>query len=128
MNAEPHGANDLTSRIISCATRVSNTLGAGFLEKVYENALAVEFRTRSVSFEQQPGFLVRYRQEIVGEYIPDFVVSDSVIVEVKALDSLSTTHEAQCINYLRASGLHLALLFNFGRPRFELRRLVWKYQ
>ena len=115
----------LTSQIISCAARVSNSLGAGFLEKVYENALAVELRSRGLGFQQQRSFLVRYREEVVGEYIPDLVVADAVIVEIKALDSLTPIHHAQCINYLRATGLSVALLFNFGRPHFEMKRLVW---
>ena len=127
MNAEaPMPLNVLTSRIISCAAKVSNTLGAGFLERVYENAMAIELRARGLRFQQQQGFLVRYRDEVVGEYIPDLLVADSVIVEIKALDTLTSMHHAQCINYLRATGLTVALLFNFGRPRFEMKRLVWR--
>jgi GxxExxY protein len=129
MNAENRLILDnVTSRIISCASRVSNTLGAGFLEKVYENALAVELRSRRLSFQQQPAFHVRYREEIVGEYIPDLVVAESVIVEIKALDALAGIHQAQCMNYLRATGLTVALLFNFGRPRFQMKRVVWDFR
>ena len=129
MNADvDRGTLDrLTSRILSCGYRVSNALGCGFLEKVYENALAVELRACGLTCDQQRGFHVRYRQEVVGEYIPDLLVNDSVIVEVKAVDSLNRIHEAQCINYLRATGLHVALLLNFHSPKLEKKRLVWGF-
>jgi GxxExxY protein len=120
-------ANDTTSRVIGCAYRISNTLCAGFLEMVYENAMAVEFRHAGLKFTQQPSFLVRYRQEVVGEYVPDFVVSDLVVVEIKALDALNRIHHAQCINYLRATNLRLGLLLNFGQPRLEIKRVVWHF-
>lgn len=120
-------ANNTTSRVIECAYRISNTLGTGFLEKVYENAMAVEFRHAGLKFAQQPSFHVRYRQEVVGEYVPDFVVTDLVVVEIKALDALSRVHHAQCVNYLRATDLKLGLLLNFGQPRLEIKRVVWNF-
>src|SRR6266702_2724002 len=80
--------NAITSEVISCGYRVSNTLGSEFLEKVYENALAVEMRHSRLDFTQQPRFLVRYREDVVGDYIPDLVVANSVILEIKAMDSL----------------------------------------
>ncbi len=119
--------DQVTTRILSAAYRVSNALGSGFLEKAYENALALELRALGVPFEQQRALHVRYRSEIVGEYIPDLLVAERVIVEIKALDALNRIHEAQCINYLRASGMTRALLLNFGRPRLEVKRLVWNY-
>jgi len=117
----------LTSRILGCAYRVSNALGPGFLEKVYENALAIELRACGFRCDQQHSFKVLYREEIVGEYIPDLLVNDSVVVEIKAVESLSRIHEAQCINYLRASGLHVALLLNFHAPKVEKKRIVWGF-
>jgi GxxExxY protein len=102
-------------------------MGAGFLEKVYENAMAVELRHSGLMFAQQPSFLVRYRKEVVGEYIPDFVVADSIVVEIKALDALSRIHQAQCMNYLRSTGISVGLLLNFGTPRLEIKRLVWRF-
>jgi GxxExxY protein len=117
----------VTSQIIACAYRVSNALGAGFLEKVYENAMAVEFRDARIRFEQQPNYLVRYKQEVVGDYVPDFVVAESVVVEIKALDLMTRVHQAQCMNYLRATGLSVGLLLNFGAPRLELKRVVWRF-
>ena len=119
--------NIITSKVISCAYRVSNTLGTGFLEKVYENALAVELRHCRMEFIQQPNYLVRYRGDAVGDYIPDLMVADSVIVDIKAIDALNRVHQAQCMNYLRATGLRVALLLNFGAPRLETRRFVWGF-
>ena len=117
----------LSSRLIGCAFNVSNSMGCGFLEKVYENALAVELRYTGIPCSQQSSFLVRHREEVVGEYIPDLIVSDCLVVEVKALDALNSIHKAQCMNYLRATGLRLALLLNFGRPRVEVERVVMRF-
>ena len=126
MNADmdPWQVDRLTSTILGCGYRVSNSLGCGFLEKVYENALVVELRAAGLQCDQQRPFHVRYRQEIVGEYVPDILVAETVIVEVKAVDSLSRIHEAQCLNYLRVTGLRVALLLNFHSPRMEKRRIV----
>jgi GxxExxY protein len=126
MNAVEHSDLDATtSKVISCAYRVSNTLGAGFLEKVCENALAVEVRCSRLEFTRQPNYPVRYREEIVGDYVPDLVVRGSVVVEVKALDSLTRVHQAQGMNYLRVTGMRVALLLNFGALRLETKRIVW---
>ena len=126
MNADVRVLDSVSSNVIASAFRVSNALGCGFLEKVYENALTVEFRSTGMAYVQQPVYHVRHRGEIVGEYQPDLVVEDRVIVEVKALNSLNQVHHAQCINYLRVTGLHLALLVNFGLPRVQLKRVVMK--
>ena len=125
--AKQEVVNDATSRVTGCAYRICNSLGAGFLEKVYENAMAIELRRSQIPFKQQPSFLVRYREEVVGESIPDFVVAESIVVELKALDFLNRIHQAQCMNYLRATRLNVALLLNFGASRLELKRLVWNF-
>ena len=128
MNAVEQGNVDaISSRIISSAYRVANSLGSGFLEKVYENAMAVELRHAGVPYRQQAGVDVRYRTEIVGQYVPDLLVAESIILEIKAVDALNRVHHAQCMNYLRATGLPVALLLNFGKPRLELKRLVWNF-
>ena len=121
------GLDSLSSRIIGSAFAVSNSLGCGFLEKVYENALAVEFRSTGIRCSQQASFLVRHRDEVVGEYIPDLIVEECIVVEVKALECLNRVHQAQCMNYLRATGLRLALLLNFGRPKVEVQRVVMNF-
>ena len=117
----------LSSKIIGCAFHVSNSLGCGFLEKVYENAMAVEFRSTGIEFTQQASYLVRHKGEVVGEYMPDLIVADSIVVEIKALDALNTIHHAQCMNYLRATNMRICLLLNFGLPRVEMKRIVWKF-
>ena len=117
--------NEVTSAVLKCAFRVSNELGPGFLEKVYENALAVELRDQGLCLLQQPLVEVRYKKHLVGEYIADMIVEDSLVVEIKALARLSDSHQAQVLNYLKATRLKVALLLNFGRARIEYRRLVW---
>ncbi len=120
-------ANGISSRVIECAFRVSNVLGAGFLEKVYENALAVELRHSGMEFAQQPTYQVRYLDEVIGHYIPDLVVANTVVVEIKAQAALDQVHQAQCMNYLRVTNLSLGLLLNFGKPRVDVKRIVWKF-
>ena len=117
----------LTERIIGCAFEVSNTLGCGFLEKVYENALAVELRRAGMRVEQQKLVQVRYKGDLVGEGVLDLLVEDAVIVEVKAIDELNEAHTAQCLNYLKATEHPLCLLFNFGRPRLQIKRFVREF-
>jgi len=114
----------LTQRVIACAYEVSNTLGCGFLEKVYEKALAVELRHAGLRVEQQKLIQVHYKGDLVGEGVLDLLVEDVVIVEVKAIDALDEAHAAQCLNYLKATELPVCLLFNFGKPRVQLRRFV----
>ena len=117
----------LTHRIIGAAFRVSSVLGTGFLEKVYENSLSHELRIRGLSVEQQHPVLVRYDGEVVGNYIADILVQGNVVVEIKAVARLERAHLSQCSNYLRATGLRICLLLNFGRPALELKRVVLNY-
>jgi GxxExxY protein len=122
MNADM--LNALSERIIGCAIAVANGLGSGFLEKVYENALAHELRKAGLTVAQQQGVSVVYDDVIVGEYAADLLVEAAIVVELKAVRALDDVHQAQCMNYLRATGMHLCLLLNFGRPRLEIRRIV----
>ena len=103
---------------------MSNALGVGFLEKVYENALADELRKAGLVVEQQFGIVVYYDGAVVGQYAVDLLVEGSVMLELKAIRALDGVHDAQCINYLAATGLPLCLLLNFGKPRVEIRRFV----
>jgi GxxExxY protein len=114
----------ITEKIIGCAYTVSNKLGAGFLEKVYENALAHETRKINLRVAQQHSITVKYDGVIVGEYAADLLVEDKVIVELKAVKNLDDVHVAQCLNYLKATGLHVCLLINFGKPKVEVKRIV----
>lgn len=114
----------VTEKIIGCAYLVANELGIGFLEKVYENALAYELLKAGLVFKQQASVVVNYADIVAGEYIADFIVQDAVIVELKAIKKLEPTHFAQCMNYLRATGISVALLINFGNPKVEIKRIV----
>lgn len=107
----------VTEKIIGCAYTVANTLGSGFLEKVYENALAHELRKADLSVRQQTGINVYYDSIIVGDYVADLLVENEVLVELKAVKAIDNVHFAQCMNYLKATGLQVCLLINFGTPR-----------
>lgn len=115
---------DMTEKIIGAAFNVLNKLGTGFLEKVYENSLSFELRRSGLLVEPQKLFPVKYEGVIVGEYQADLVVAGKVVVECKAVSNVDSIHEAQLMNYLKASGVHVGLLINFGRPKLQYRRLV----
>jgi len=122
--------NKITERIIGCAYKVSNALGIGFIEKVYENAHALEMRKDGLKVVQQHPIKVLYDSVIVGEFFVDMLVENVVLVELKAVSALNSEHLAQSFNYMRASGLPTCVLINFGQPRIQIRRLypspVWK--
>jgi GxxExxY protein len=116
--------NQITEKVIGAAFKVANALGIGFLEKVYENALAHELRKSGLQVEQQRPVDVYYDGIEVGVYIADLVVEGTVPVELKAAKALDAAHHAQCINHLRASGFRIGLLINFGTPKIEIKRLA----
>jgi GxxExxY protein len=115
---------DVTEKVIGAAYEVHNALGHGFLEKVYENALALELRRAGVTVEQQYPVPARYHGELVGDYVADLVVDGKVIVEVKTVGGLEPVHEVQLVNYLKATGMEVGLLVNFGR-QVEVKRKVF---
>ncbi len=117
--------NQLTQRVIGCAMRVSNTLGVGFLEKVYENALIVELHLQGIECEQQHSLQVFYENVVVGEFICDIVVQNRLILELKACRAIEDAHQAQLLNYLRATGTRVGLLLNFGTSRLGIKRMVF---
>jgi GxxExxY protein len=123
-HADNSELNELSGRVIGCAFTVLNTLGAGFLEMVYENALAYEVRAAGLSAVQQCGAKVRYKDILVGEYFVDLLINDVLLVELKAVRALDDAHRMQCTNYLKATGLRLCLLLNFGKPHLEIKRVV----
>jgi GxxExxY protein len=119
-----HG--ELTDRIIGAFYRVYNTLGWGFSEKIFHNALLHELKKSGLRVETQKKFDVYYDGALVGEYFADLVVEEVVILELKAVDQLAPAHEAQLLNYLRASGVEVGLLLNFG-PKPQCRRKVFDH-
>ena len=114
----------LTEKIIKIFYRVYNKLGYGFLERVYENAMIIEFKKDYIPAISQSPIKVFYEDEVVGEYFADILVDDKVIVEIKATRSLILEHEAQLLNYLKATDIEVGLLLNFG-PKPEIKRKVF---
>lgn len=128
MNA--HGreyVEHLAHECIGAAFEVSNELGSGFLEKVYENALAHELRLRGLEVKQQEPVKVTYKNAVVGDYIPDMIVENSLLIELKCVNAFASEHLAQCLNYLKGTGLTLCLLFNFQKPKVEIKRIVLEH-
>ncbi|QEG32810.1 GxxExxY protein [Bythopirellula goksoeyrii] len=117
---------DLTDRIIHGFYHVYNSLGYGFLEKVYENSLGITLSKSGCTVKQQWPIAVMFEEEIVGEYFADLLVNESVIIEVKAAESIAKEHEAQLVNYLKATGYQVGLILNFG-PKAEFRRKVFSH-
>jgi GxxExxY protein len=124
VNLTRNALNDLSYKVIGAAQTVSSTLGYGFLEKVYENALCVELRRRDIAFAQQCPVQVSYKGVVVGDYVPDLLVESAIVVEIKSVLSVEKAHRQQCLNYLRATDLMLALLLNFGTAHLEVGRVV----
>ena len=113
--------DELNHLVIGCAHTVHNTLGCGFLEKVYENAMLLELGAAGIRAEAQARIEVRYRGTMIGEFLADILVEGCLIVELKAVNALAKEHEVQLVNYLAATGMDDGLLINFGRS-VEVRR------
>ena len=115
---------ETTREILGSAMEVLNTLGHGLAEKLYENALVVEFRLRGVSCSQQQRYTVRYKGELVGDYIPDLVVNDNVIVDTKTVEKITEHEIGQMLNYLRITALPVGLIINFKHATLQWKRVV----
>ena len=116
--------NDITYAINGAVFEVNRVLGPGFLEKVYEKALLIELKKRGLKAESQVPIKVSYKEENVGEYFVDILVEEKVIVEVKTVETFDKIHEAQLLNYLKASGIQVGLLVNFKHPKADVKRMV----
>ncbi len=121
----PH--EPLTSLILEAAFEVSNELGTGFLESVYEGALFLALKAKGLEVERQMPIKVHFRGEMVGQFYADLVVAGTVILELKALRALAPEHNAQILNYLRATEKPVAILLNFGTPKLEFRRFDYRF-
>ncbi len=115
---------DLAYKIVGLAMRVHRKLGYGFLEKVYENALMVLFRREGIEAKQQAPITVYFEEEVVGNYYADILVEDKVILELKSVENIIDAHIAQSLNYLKATGLRLAIILNFSKEKLEYKRIV----
>ena len=111
-------------QVVGCAMEVLNTLGHGLLEKPYENALVVEFGLKNIPYKQQPRYDVIYKCVKVGEYIPDLIVFDEIVVDTKTIDRITNVERGQVINYLKITQLRVGLILNFKHPKLEWERLV----
>ena len=119
--------NLLARRIIVCSFEVAKHLKYGYLEKVYENAMAYELKKIGIKARQQYPIQVKYKEIIAGEYVADLLVEDKILVELKTASGIDGSHIAQCLNYLTATDLRLGLLINFGETKVEFKRLVNKF-
>src|SRR6266498_4909480 len=128
MNADNTDLNSLSEKVLGAVFEVSNMLGAGFLEKVYQRALLRELSLRGIRATTEASFAVTYKGHSVGEYFADLLVEEVLVVELKCAERLANEHVAQCLNYLRASGLTLCLLVSVQKPKVEWRRLVLAFQ
>jgi GxxExxY protein len=115
---------ELTFAVIGAAMEVHRILGPGFLEAVYQSALARELTLRGIPLGQQVRLPVSYKDVLVGEYVADFIIDGKLIVEIKAVSNFNSQHQAQAMHYLAATGLRLALLLNFGTGSLEHRRVI----
>jgi GxxExxY protein len=127
-----HGESQLqfvkeTSEILNCSFEVINTLGHGLLEKPYENSLCIEFTLRGIPWQQQPRYDVIYKQHKVGEYIPDLIVQNLVVVDTKVVDRITDHEVGQMLNYLKITGHPVGLIINFKRARLEWKRVINKH-
>jgi GxxExxY protein len=124
MHPDPYEPDDLIQKVLAAAFEVANTLGSGFLEKVYERVLLYELTLRNIPAQAQASFPVHYKGAYAGEYYADILIEETLVLELKTVDHLAPEHTAQCINYLRASGKKLALLINFQKPKLEWKRII----
>ena len=115
---------DLTKEVIGASMEVHRNLGAGFLESVYEESLAIEFELRKIKYERQRSVNVIYKGRVAKQFICDFIIEGKVLVELKALKQLSSIEMAQTLNYLKATDLKIGLLINFGEPSLKCKRLA----
>lgn len=113
-----------SQQIVGAAMEVLNEIGHGFHEKPYENALVVEFRLRAVPCTQQQRFKILYKTEMVGEYVPDLIVFNKIVVDTKVIDKITDRETGQMINYLKVTGLRLGYILNFRNPKLEWKRVV----
>lgn len=117
---------ELSQKVIGCALNVYHALGSGFLEKIYEKSLMIEFQRQNIHVKCQVPIKVHYMNIVVGDYFADIVVDNKIILELKHVSALCLTHEAQLINYLKATGIKVGYLINFGKPNgLEFKRLVY---
>jgi len=118
--------SELSEKIIAASYQVHKELGCGFLEKVYKNALAIQLQETEIKCDVEVPLKVLYHEKVVGDYYADMIVDEKIIVEVKAVNKLESVHEVQLVNYLKATGINVGLLINFGKS-VEVKRRIFGY-
>jgi GxxExxY protein len=126
MNTNTHELlyKDEVYEIVNSAIEVLNTLGHGLFEKIYEKAMSVELLRRRIPLDQQRRFFVKYKGETIGEYIPDLIANNKIIIEIKTIEAITSHERGQVINYLRLTGLKLGLILNFKKSKLEWERII----
>ena len=124
MDTDLHRLNDVTFAINGCGMSVLNALGHGFHEKIYENALAIAFEQKGLKFSKQKSFDVKFESQVVGTFVPDFVVEEQIIVELKTVDIITDHEKGQILNYLKITGLRVGLILNFKYAKLQWERLA----
>jgi GxxExxY protein len=126
MNTNKHESenDDLVYQVVGCAMEVINQLGHGLREKTYEKALIVDFKINNILFSQQKIYRIYYKNVHIDDYIPDLLVNDRLIVEIKVVENICDEHIGQVINYLKISGCSLGLILNFKHPKLEWKRVI----
>ena len=124
MNTKNFIEKELSYQIIGCAMEVYNTLGYGFLEKIYENALMVSFAENNIKAESQKPISVLYHKKIIGDYFADIIIENKIILELKTIEKIRQEHKAQLLNYLKATHIELGFLLNFAKEKLEYERFV----
>ncbi|MBC8384331.1 MAG: GxxExxY protein [Candidatus Cloacimonetes bacterium] len=117
---------DVSEKIIACAFKVYNTMGFGYLESVYEKCLLIELNKAGLEFENQKPIIVRYSEQVVGNFIADILVEDKIIVELKSVRKIVKAHEVQLVNYLTATEKEVGLIINFAKEEIQIKRKVRK--
>jgi len=115
---------ELTEKIIGCAFRVYNKMGFGFLESVYEKCMLIELRKEGLNTKAQQPIIVYYENEVVGKFVADIIVEDTIILELKSVRQIVQAHEVQLVNYLVATGKPIGLILNFGEKKVEIKRKI----
>ncbi len=117
---------ELSYKIVGCIYEVYNKIGSGFKESIYQNSLNIEFKRKNINFENQPRLPIFYKDKRVGFYVPDFVVDDKIIIELKSVEFMPKIHESQLYNYLKGTKYKLGYIINFGSSKIDIRRRIYE--
>ena len=117
---------DLSYKVVGCIYQVYNTIGSGFKELIYHNALKIEFKDKNIEFEPQPQLPITYKSKKIGVYVPDFVIEDRIILELKSVDCMPKVFESQLYNYLKGTKYKLGYIVNFGGSKIDIRRRIYE--